>query len=509
MFVTNSTIREIQEKLQELASAQASAVQSLQSAVDNVRTDKTAASRLLESNVNALVIVDDKDRYVALTSAAQKAGAGPAHDYTAVVAEWTQQDAANRAERKQLEEKWGPRQQVHEAAVALKEEIDITRSALGDLRPEIEAFDATTAKIKAHNEKYKGDPKAVITGENHDGFEKFRLWPFVKWAAGWLFGKWGGEHNAYRAIGSYTRQYGDYYEKAALISGMRRNEEKLEKDRQQKQARYEELSAVVNRMSSLDSTYLGSEGIARGIRGRVHGLFLESVQFGANVMDEVKGGNAQDAALAAAKIRRLAKLAQTAEKQHRNADTTLGQLRTPSEYLEKSLPKVGDERIFFDMNGVETSIGAAIRAARNTVREINSASDGMDEYKAAPGTGLAAMEKALDGLGSVEIKDNALGIDFSDLTASVKKAVKAYDDEQERLERLRREAAERQRKALNDTFNQIAKAQQQRQSTGISLPGNTPGIPSSKPSIGMGTSGIGVRSKPSISMGTGGIKGRS
>lgn len=503
-----STIRNIQSTLSSLVDAQSAAVSTLSSALENVRTDKNTADRSLQSNVQALVIVDDKERYAALTQASQSAGAGKGHDYTQIVADWTQQDFQNRKERKELDEKWESRQVVALAAAELKEEIDIVRSALGDIRPEIDAFDETTTKIKEHNERYKDNPKAVITEENHDGFEKFRLLPFVKWLVGWPFGKWGGEHNAYRAIGKYTKQYGDYYEKATLISSMRKNEEKLEVDRQKKQVRYEELSAVVNRMDTLDRSYRGSEGIAKGIRSLVKSLLNESALFGSSLISSVKGEAAQDAALAAAKIRKLGKIEDVAEEQLSNARKTLEQVKDPAEYLEGALYKVGGKNIFFDTNGAETSIGSAVRKSRNSAREINGASDGIDGYSATRGEGLAAMEKDLDRLGNIKVESNKLSLDFSGLKISVKSAVDAYDREQAEIARLAREAAKRaadaQRKKMNDVFNDISRSQTQRRTTSPSI--SLPKISTSRPSIGSG--GIAPRSKPSIKMGGGGIRGR-
>lgn len=505
-----STIRNIQSTLSSLVDAQTAAVSTLSSALKNVRTDKNTAERSLQSNVQALVIVGDKERYDALTKASQDAGAGKGHDYTQVVADWTQQDAQNRRERKELDEKWESRQTVALAAAELKEEIDIVRSALGDIRPEIDAFDETTAKIKEHNERYKGNPKAIITEENHDGFEKFRLLPFVKWLVGWPFGKWGGEHNAYRAIGKYTKQYGDYYEKATLISSMRKNEEKLEVDRQKKQVRYEELSAVVNRMDTLDRSHRGSEGIASGVRSLVKSLLNESALFGSSLINSVKGEAAQGAALAAAKIRRLNKIEDVAKVQLSNAEKTLEQVKDPSEYLSGVLHKVGGKTLYFDTSGVEISIGSAVRKSRNAAREINSASDGIDDYTATRGDGLAAMEKDLERLGDIEVESNKLSLDFSPLKDSVKSAVDAYDREQAEIARLAREAAKKaadaQRKKMNDVFNDISRAQTQRRTHTPSPSISLPKISTPRPSIKTG--GIASRSKPSIKMGGGGIRGR-
>jgi hypothetical protein len=466
-FGNSNSISHINNTVGELIDAQESAIRSLDAAADNVRSDKRAARTLMEQSVKALVKVDDKDRYAALTAAAKAAGV--AQDYTATVAEWTRLDIVNRDEKSGLVKNWGSRQEVGQKASDVHSEITLISSALAEISPQIESFDLTTARIKAHNDKYKDKP-GTITEENHDGYEKFRVWPFVKWLVGWPFGAWGGEYNAYRVINAYTKQYGDYYESATIIAKQRKNEAKLQGDKAEKTTTYNELSGVCNRMDTLDSTYKGSNGIADGIRSAIISALSSTRALGQALINEIKTPEATNAALGLEKQLALQPIEKAVSSQLEQAKSTLRDLNDVKDDLQSAVGRVGSQTVSFDIDGLSTRVTNVSKISRRTASSANEASDSIDAYQAQSGATQSGMAEALKSRGSFEYTSNALSLDFGGLKTAVYNEVQEYEREQERLREIERArqaaaaAAEARRRAeMQETFNDIARANQNAQ----------------------------------------------
>ncbi|MEZ0261483.1 MAG: hypothetical protein ACAH80_10765 [Alphaproteobacteria bacterium] len=460
-FGSNNSISSINRTVGELIEDQEAGIRTLESAASNVASDKRSARSLMEQSIRALVKVDDKDRYAELTAAAKAANIG--QDYTATVAEWTRLDIVNRDEKTGLVKAWGSRTEVGQKAADVHSEITLISTALADISPQIDAFDLTTAKIKAHNEKYKEKPNAQITEENHDGFEKFKFGAFCKWVVGWCFGAWGGEYNAYRVINGYTKQYGDYYESATIIAKQRKNEEKLEGDKAEKTKDYNQLSGICNRMDQLDGSYKGPTGIAEGIRSAIISALTGNRNLGQALINETKTVEATNATLGLEKLLALEPVAKVASSQLEQAKATLRDLADVKDDLQSAVGRVGNQTVNYDLDNLSRKVSAAAKTARRTASSVNEASDAIEVYQVQQGASQSGMADALKSKGALEYTSNALSLDFGGLKTAVYNEVQEYEREQARLRELERQRqaaieAERQRK-MQETFNDIARAQ--------------------------------------------------
>ncbi len=455
------SIRTLKQTIETFIETQSSAVNSLNNAVNNIQTDKNSATRVLDSNVTALVVADDAGRYSALTRAAE--GQGANYNFNNVVANWTQQDEINRKERAELGEKWGTRQSVASKTAEIKANVELHDEALSKISPEIGQFDETTKAIRAHNEKYAKRPSVQITVENHDSFETLgggnaskiknffkATWRLMQAAVGFL-----GPYRAVKVMSKYNKQYGDYFEDATDIGGLRENEKKIKADRAEHQKSYEQFYAIGSRMDTLDHSYKGPEGIAQGIRSLVKGLLLKSEGFVQGLLNELPGENAQAAALSTIKIAFLSQLESKGAAQLTHAESTLAQIRSPLKELSDAVGRVGSETVDFPTSTIEANIATASKTSRTNARNLNDASDAVDGYTAAVGTSVAEMTAKVQSRGAVQLEGNQLLLDFTSLERSVNSRVAAYEAEQARLRRIAEEeaaAARRRQQEINDAF---------------------------------------------------------
>lgn len=501
-FDNRISINEANVELQVLIRTQDAVVDTLAAAAKNVASDKQKASEGLTAAVRALVRADDADRYAALSRAAKDDGAG--YNFTVVVADWVQKDIDNRKERTALEEKWGTRQEVAHKAAEVKEGIDLIASALAEISPEIAQFDVTSGKIKKHNEQYKDKPKLQITQDSYDNYSKFG-WKGVGRFLLWLVG-YRGPHRAYKVVSEYNKQFGNYYDDALEIADRRKNEKKLQGEQAAKQAEYDNLSAIGNRMSTLDRTYRGSQGIARDIGGLVLDLVSKSTRFVRNLLSDVPGAEADQIALSSLKIASLAPLETLVAVHHHNAKATLASLQSPLDTFRDALDEVGSERISYDFDTLKSGIDKAARSGRNAAAAINSASDTIETFQSAPNAAYDDIKGSVDKITAIRPAEVQLIADLSGLEGKVANKLEEYRAEQRRLaeiERQRREAeAERERQRLQREFESVA-----RRSTTTSSGPSISETPSS--GIGIGSGGITQRGgSSSIGMGSRGISGR-
>lgn len=485
-------IRDVHAELNQLVGVQSAAVDSLASAVKNIQTDRSSAQRLLKSGVNALVIADDAGRYSALTRAAEGTGT----NFDQIVADWTQQDIDNRKERQDLGEKWGSRQDVAGKEHEFKSNVDLHDEALQKVSPEIRQFDETTSAIRAHNEKYAKRPSAQITRENHDGFETLggglkgikgffkATWRLMQAAVGFL-GPW----RAYRIMSKYNKQYGDYFEDAADIASLRENEKKLKADRADLYAQYSHYHGIGSRMDTLDGSYKGPEGIARGVRQIAESLAWKSDKFVDGLLTEIPGAAAQATALGKAKEAVLEVLESKTAKQLSAAEATYNKLKETAKYVGNALDTVGGEYINYSLENVKTEVATASRLSRSNAATANTASDSIDEYTAPANASRLQMVDAVATFGTVRLGDNELQISFTNLRNAVDTKVEEYEAEQRRLaaiaaEKARKAAEEaRQRQStINDSFNTVSRIGERHSSPSVSP---SPGF-----SVGGGSSGI-------------------
>lgn len=501
-FDNRLSINEANVELQVLIRTQDAVVDTLAAAAKNVASDKQKASEGLTAAVRAIVRVDDADRYAALSRAAKDDGA--AYNFTAVVADWVQKDIDNRKERSGLEEKWGTRQEVAHKAAEVKEGIDLIASALAEISPEIAQFDVTSGKIKKHNEQYKDKPKLQITQDSYDNYSKFG-WKGVGRFLLWLVG-YRGPHRAYKVVSEYNKKFGNYYDDALEITERRKNEKKLQGEQALKQAEYDNLNAIGNRMSTLDRTYRGSQGIARDIGGLVLDLVSKSARFVRNLLSDVPGAEADQIALNSLKLASLAPLETVVAVHHRNAKATLSSLQSPLDTFRDAIDEVGSEHISYDFDTLKNGIDKAARSGRTAAAAINSASDAIETFQSAPNAAYDDIKGSVDKITAIRPAEVQLIADLSGLESKVANKLEEYRAEQRRLaeiERQRREAeAERERQRLQREFESVA-----RRSTTTSPGPSISDTPST--SIGIGSGGITQRGgSSSIGMGSRGITGR-
>lgn len=503
-FDNRLSINEANVELQVLIRTQDAVVDTLAAAAKNVASDKQKASEGLSAAVRAIVRPDDADRYAALSRAAKDEGAS--YNFTAIVADWVQKDIDNRKERAQLEEKWGTRQEVAHKAAEVKEGIDLIASALAEISPEIAQFDVTSGKIKKHNEQYKDKPKLQITQESYGNYSKFG-WKGVGRFLLWLVG-YRGPHRAYKVVNEYNKNFGNYYDDALEIADRRKNEKKLQGEQATKQAEYDNLNAIGNRMSTLDRSYRGSQGIARDIGSLVLDLVSKSTRFVRNLLSEVPGTEADQIAANSLKLASLAPLETLAAMHHKNAKATLNSLQSPLDTFRDAIDEVGSERISYDFATLKNGIDKAARSGRNAAAAINSASDAIETFQPAPNAGYDDIKSSVDKITSIRPAEVQLIADLSGLENKVASKLEEYRTEQRRLaeiERQRREAeAARERARLQEQFDSVAR----RNSTTTYSSG--PSIsPTPSTSIGIGSAGITQRGgSTGIGMGSRGISGR-
>lgn len=501
-FDNRLSISEANVELQVLIRTQDAVVDTLAAAAKNVASDKQKASEGLTAAVRAIVRADDADRYAALSRAAKDDGA--AYNFTAVVADWVQKDIDNRKERAGLEEKWGTRQEVAHKAAEVKEGIDLIASALAEISPEIAQFDVTSGKIKKHNEQYKDKPKLQINQDSYDNYSKFG-WKGVGRFLLWLVG-YRGPHRAYKVVSEYNKQFGNYYDDALEITERRKNEKKLQGEQALKQAEYDNLNAIGSRMSALDRTYRGSQGIARDIGGLVLDLVSKSARFVRNLLSDVPGAEADQIALNSLKLASLAPLETIVAAHHRNAKATLSSLQSPLDTFRDAIDEVGSEHISYDFDTLKNGIDKAARSGRTAAAAINSASDAIETFQPAPNAAYDDIKGSVDKITAIRPAEVQLIADLSGLESKVANKLEEYRAEQRRLaeiERQRREAeAERERQRLQREFESVA-----RRSTASSSGPSISDTPST--SIGIGSGGITQRGGSSgIGMGSRGISGR-
>ncbi|MBU0860073.1 MAG: hypothetical protein KJ667_09050, partial [Alphaproteobacteria bacterium] len=452
------SIRSIHSTLDNLHDLQGDIIQSVAGEISRVDADVSVALQTLRSAVKALVPTGDDERYAALTRAAKEAGVD--EDFTVKVAAWTAADERNRTERTTLEKDWGTRSAVAEKTGVLKEELDIIQTALKEVSPEIVAFDETLAKINAHNEQY---PKAQVTEENHDGFETFKLGRFLLWLT--FLNR--GPHKAYQVVSTYNNVYGDFYEDARAIAGLRENEKKLQETQDEKTKAYEQHSAVGNRMDTLDNDYRGPDGIARDIAQIVAGLVQKNPAFAESLCQQVPTDESRTAALSAAKVRSFGKVRDFLENESDQLRVAYEDLERPLSTLQRAMSDVGSNNIWYDTSDVENAVSRGIKVTNGAIRDAEKARAAIDDTTLTEKFNLARAENTmLAHATGLSAKGNELNLDFGDLERKVRNEVEEYEAEQRRRREAERRAREAQEAAARAAREAAARMNRSRSSGG-------------------------------------------
>jgi hypothetical protein len=289
-------------------------------------------------------------------------------------------------------------------------------------------------------------------------------------------------------MSKYNKQYGDYFEDAADIASLRENEKKLKADRADLYAQYSHYHGIGSRMDTLDGSYKGPEGIARGVRQIAEALAWKSDKFIDGLLTEIPGAAAQATALGKAKEAVLEVLESKTAKQLSAAEATYNKLKETAKYVGNALDTVGGEYINYSLENVKAEVATASRLSRSNAATANTASDTVDEYKAPANASRLQMVDAVTGIGSVRMNDNELQVSFTNLRNAVDTKVEEYEAEQRRLaaiaaEKARKAAEERQRQStINDSFNTVTRIGERHATPTVS--------PSPSFKVGGGSSGI-------------------
>lgn len=482
MSMFGNSINHIHDELEDLARLQEGALKAVRGEKDRLQNDRNSALKAVNTGAAGLIAVDDHKRFAQLTAVARTARTGD--DFTALVAQWRAEDTANRTERADLEKGWGTRAEVAQKTGVQKEELDIVQAALKDVSPEIAAFDTTQSAIEAHNKKY---PKAQITEENHDGFEVFKLGRFLLWMT--FLNR--GPHKAYQIIRPYNDQYGDFYEDMRDIAKLRQNELELKEQEDERQKAYDELRGIGDRMDTLDNSYKGPEGIARGVRKIVVDRVLDHAGFAAVLSKAIDTPETAAMALNALKVKAYDRISDTLDALENGADRTHDRISDAVNMLQGALWTVGSRSVYYDTDRDERIVENGIEVTRDALRNAERARDAIDEYRIDSNAELDQAEARIRDLSDLRQVDNDTDINFSELERVVRNEIAEYEEEQRRRREAERRARE-EREAAARAARDLARSVNARRSGG-SIGGSFNGS-SHHSSIGGGNSGISGRS---------------
>lgn len=447
------SILSVQNFIVDLSNAQNDILTVFNAAARNVESDKNTAARLLKGAVEKLVPADDDARYAELTTVLS--GFGSDFDFTARVKQWRAEDKDNRAEYRNLEGRWGKRDNLKHETNAVKEELELAKTALASITPQIQKFDETTKKIQQHNENY---PKSQITEESHDSYEKFGFWRFM----GWLTFINRGPHKAYQVINDYTKKYGDFYEDARDIHYLRADEKALLDKSAQQQQNHAELNGALQRMDALNAGLHGPEKMAANIRTLIAKTLVEKPAAAAALMNALpEDANVATAVSEATKIYAYSALSSALYLKQSAAKSAHSDLVDGAQDITYALGTVGQRIVQFDTHTLDDIFNRSARTSKEVARTITIASDTLEEYKAKPGTTYNALfdhitSVAQEAASWANSRDNKLEVDFGRLKSQVRHHINVYNEEQRLIEQEIQRERQRQlelQRLRNSTHN--------------------------------------------------------
>lgn len=319
-----TTVRQAKEQFHdEIARPLKDAMAQVKTMLGNLNGEQATAREQMRNEINALIVMDDDTMYAALTRAAQAAGS--ARDFVKLAQETRAADATNRREFGELTEQWGAQQTIFESIQKNERELRHLKPMLAKITEQIEDHARAARDIDRHNIDY---PNAKITAEDHDRYESFSLLSWMKF--------WDrGPHHAYKVLGEYTRQHGDYFENAGKIPAL---EESGKEHAGQIAAREKTLalhSSIHRQMSSLQSNYTGPEKLCRDIRSAVVSLLEQNKNDFASKLLIQTGGKAHHAVIAFVKNKSFGRMETDLDLQQKR----LGRINEVMNQIETRLKK--------------------------------------------------------------------------------------------------------------------------------------------------------------------------
>lgn len=461
-----NTIQHISQELEDMAREQRSLLQSVASEKEQLGEAKRVAGKSVTVAAAALLSGNDDARIAQLTEAARMAGL--ADDFTALAATWKAEDEENRAARTQLENSWGARAAVAEKTAVLKQELDVTASALDEVGPEVKAYDRTQALIDAHNKAY---PSSPITEENHDGYEQFN---FMRWLKSALYIN-RGPQNAYRIINEYTKVYGDFYEDAQNIAKLRADAAKLTAEKAERSRAYGEVKAVGEKMDALDASYRGAEGITRGICALVGDRMRDNPEFVAAMAKTIDTPETATMALGVLKIKAFDRLGVRLENLADDIRNVAENVERTQQAIGGDLYRIGGRKVFYNIDNDERALQREEDNVRDYLRTVVESRARIAGYTVGAARDLDAADIALRDASDLTDYVSRVDLDFSALRQAVSNELAEF----QREERQRREAEEQARRATAAAAAAATVlAQQMRDKREAREPFNNAGLPS-------------------------------
>ncbi len=461
----NVSIRTAKNNVEDMIRLQDSVIKDVKAEQDRLTTSRNRASRGITTALQTIVS-GEMSRYSELSNVSEAAGAN--NNFLATVEQWMSEDTHNRASRAALVAEHGERNAIGTEIVALKENLDISKSANQEVGNEITAWDDTAKAIEKYNTTY---PTNQITQENHDAFEKFS---FINWmrryTLGLVFNSQAAPHEAHKIMGAYDKEYGDYYEDALNIFTLRKAHEDILVKQEEQQVRYDLLNGVASKIDSLDSTYKGPEKIRSLISDQVYDLVKGSKNFCKALLSAFSNDETTlQAVTASARMKGLDNLKPSLDQMAQEANETKREFNEPLNILEKGNRMIPNEHINFDFSSVERKFDDAREEFSSSLDNVKSYREAIERYEPVSHD-VDVMFQEIETMSTVDETVTDRTFDFSDLERDVKHEISQEEARLAKIERQRQKAAQEAREAAREqqeALNKMLKASRERRSPNI------------------------------------------
>ena len=435
-------IIDIKDQLEQLVEKQANSVESLAIEQKKISREIQSELDLAKEHIRDMVVAGDDANYAKIGELIQEAGA--TYNFPKMIQDWQESDDKNRAARQELVSQHGRRSEVTARIQKLEAEISETDEALSEMQPEIEAFEETTTKIEAHNKKY---PKLPIEEGMHDNYEKFGFWRWVGYVT--LVNR--APHSAYKALGDYTENYGDYYKDSRDIATLRKNEDVRSSELEAMTSQLNAEKAIMANMDALDSSYKGPDGIAAKISKRVYDFMRTDDDYADILYDKSGLDSARQASLRIAKAEAMSVLKDRLDPFLSNAEETLEELKQGLRSIPEIPADVEDKHVDFDLDNLVRDVTRGAANTRKIVLSAQKSRIDMDEFVPTEDQDFAAVKIALAGKKDRGYLDNAVSVNFVNLGRNIGHVVSEYRAEQRLIEQERIAAAQARADRLRES----------------------------------------------------------
>jgi hypothetical protein len=358
------SLKEVKSKFQEMIDRQKKMLDALATEKQALLKDREKAENELSDAVDAFLPALDDGALESLSAAGTR-------NFTAIARELTAADATNRAEYKEL----GDRYKVDAGKLgglfieALNAEKN-KKDALQTAKREGERIDEALAGIRAHNEAH---PEAAIKDDKSlQSYRGFSLW---SWATD---GAWRSAHDAAKAYVPATEGFAAD-EKAAAQNAEAR--QKLEAKLGSLQDYVKDLKFAAVKVDELNKAYKGPGKILETVRAAVEQELIAREEF-AKALAATFGENAvRPLALGALKVRNLDKIGVNLDAQEKAAEATLKKLEDPMAKISRGARNAPSKQIDIDLAGIEKAVNTGRAYAGYNLVSATQARNGISSYQ--------------------------------------------------------------------------------------------------------------------------------